>query len=227
MTAIQIDTTPRPTSSLRHWLVRLLGERRGVATLELALSLPILTVVLLGSVEYVLYAWANGRVADATATIGDLVTQNDAVDETQVAAIVRAADLVISGARTSGGESAIVARVTSAISCRCDDRSEELCFFTLWSHRYEKGRLSPGFDRGERLRKVPEGVAVAENESLVIAETDYTFREGRSFILPRRLYDMSETRFFRPRKAPAVRHDGDQAPSRAVTCANIDEVFGS
>lgn len=211
------------------WLTRfrrLKQDRRGVATLELAMSLPLLGVMLLGAVEFVTYSWAVGRVHDASASIGDLVSRNETVNDAFITGVFRAADVVIEGDRSLGDSSTLEVIVTSTISCYCDDSETSLCYYALWSHKYSKGNEQVGYSQGAKLGKIPSNLAQRENENIIYTETTYDFKPDINLVLPNELLSLSDQSFFRPRKSSFVEHTGSQAPGTAITCANIEEQFG-
>jgi Flp pilus assembly protein TadG len=90
--------------------VRLLRESRGVAALELALTLPVLVLLMMGMVEIFFYMGASLRVEAATQLAADLITRQKKVNtgtgptsSTSMSDIFAAALLLLSPLPTSAG----------------------------------------------------------------------------------------------------------------------------
>ena len=205
---------------------RLLRDRRGVATLEFAMTLPILAIMLLGSVEFVTYSWAIGRVHDASATVGDLVTRNETMDEARIGQIFEAADLVIEGRQSAGADSSLVVTTTSTLACFCDESETDLCYFALWSHTYSQGAVTAGVTPGSPISHIPSGLAQQENESIVYTATTYEFDPQVNLVMPDSMMTLQDQSFFRPRNSEFVIHSGAQATDTLVDCSNFEDVFG-
>lgn len=208
-------------SRFRRWL----RDRKGVAALELAMSLPVLTILMLGSVEFVTYAWAVGRVHDATATVGDLVSRADTMSEADARTMFTAADLLVSGGGDDGA-SQLDIRVTSAIACFCGNNDQDTCYFSLWSHRSVNGSEQVGYAVGTQLTQIPENLALEENITVIFTEATYNWDAPLNLIMTTNQLEMSDRSYFRPRNTEFVTHIGNQALNRPVNCENIEDELG-
>lgn len=198
-------------------------DRRGATAIEFSLALPALGMMLVGSVELISYTWAVGRVQDAAGAVGDLTTQNTAVDEGSMDAIFGAAESMI--ALNSDGDASIndvEVTVTSALACYCNAAQAEaddpdFCYEVLWSHLYD-GNVNGGRPFRQRLNFVPSDLAVRPNDTLVITEVEYEYDPKIEFILPKDLFSLEDLSFFRPRASDRVRHVGGQARDPELAC---------
>ncbi len=201
-------------------------DRRGVATIEIALMLPLLGVLLIGSVEFVTYSWAIGRVHDASATVGDLVSRNSTINQDQIGGIFQAADVVIEGDQSVGAASALEVEVVSALSCWCDVDEETMCYYALWSHRYSGGATTNGVAQGTQILAIPSDLSQQENENIIYTTVSYAFDPDVNLVLPDTMYEMFDQSFFRPRRSNFVEHTGNQETDTPVDCSNIEDEFG-
>jgi Flp pilus assembly protein TadG len=71
-------------------------DRKGVAALEFALILPVMLILYLGGFEVSDAVLINKKVSHATSVLGDLVTQVQALDDTEMSNILDATEAVVS-----------------------------------------------------------------------------------------------------------------------------------
>lgn len=203
-------------------LRRFQRDGAGAVAVEFALFLPLLLVMLMGGVELVAYSWAAGRVEDATAAVGDLVSQNELVDEQTLAAIFDAADTMIEA--NSSGEantSQIDVTVSSVLACPCAPGSDDLCYTVLWSHRYQGRGVQVGHAVGRRLESIPEQLAREAEESFIYTETEYRYTPRLKFLLTSSHFTLAEEIYFRPRQSRQVSHTGAQQIDPTPNCAAV------
>ncbi|ARJ66874.1 pilus assembly protein TadG [Magnetospirillum sp. ME-1] len=76
-------------------LRRLMGDRKGVAAVEFALTLPIMITALLGTVEITNLVKSYGKTVSAAQTVADLAAQSSALTTAQMDSIRTAAQRVL------------------------------------------------------------------------------------------------------------------------------------
>ncbi|TDH37919.1 pilus assembly protein [Pseudohoeflea suaedae] len=80
---------------------RFRGDRDGVGAVEFALIAPFLIVLYIGSLEVSVAMSVNKKLARASSTVADLVTQQETVDKAYLASMVNVAQSVIAPFKTS------------------------------------------------------------------------------------------------------------------------------
>ena len=202
-------------------------DRSGVATIEFAMILPILTLLLVGGVELLMFIWAAARVTDASQAVGNLLSKNTIVSEETIGAIFSAADSMIETSRTGDASTQpIDVTLTSAIACECSPGSSDFCFTVLWSHRYQNGEVAAGYEPGTTIDVVPSEAAAVNNDTVIVAESAYRFEPELRFVLPKSLYEIEDLSFYRPRLSERVSHVGDQMLDPEPTCTTLEDAFG-
>ncbi len=203
-------------AAARRFLRRFLRDRLGVVSVEFCFIFPLLLMFLFASVEGPAFIWARASVADAASAVGDLASQSTAINEAAATSVFLAAERMIDdeGAAVRG----FTARLTSVIACRCSPGSDDFCFTVIWSHGWEAGALRAGYAAESRLSFVPQGIALAENETLIIAEASLVFAPKLSFVLDSRGAVLEELLYFRPRQSREVVHQGAFASPEPSSC---------
>ena len=87
---------------LTEALQRFRGNRDGVGAVEFALIAPILIVLYIGSLEVSVAMSVNKKLARASSSVADLVTQKDSVNKAYLASMVDVAESIISPFNWSG-----------------------------------------------------------------------------------------------------------------------------
>jgi Flp pilus assembly protein TadG len=77
------------------WIRRLIGDRQGVAAVEFALTLPIMIIALLGTVEIANLVKSYGKAVSAAQTVADLTAQSASLTTPQMDSIRTAAQRVL------------------------------------------------------------------------------------------------------------------------------------
>src|SRR5690606_2817181 len=100
---------PQGTTAMTGILVKLnraarklRGDRSGVGAVEFALIAPVLIVLYMGSLEISVAMSVNKKLARASSTVADLVTQDESVDKTFLKSMVNVAESVMMPFRTDG-----------------------------------------------------------------------------------------------------------------------------
>ncbi len=78
------------------------GNREGVGAVEFAIIAPVLIVLYIGSLEVSVAMSANKKVARASSTVADLVTQNSTIDKAFLQTMMDVSQSVISPFKTTG-----------------------------------------------------------------------------------------------------------------------------
>ena len=149
-----------------HALKRFLRDRRGVAAVEFALTLPVMLILYFGMVEATQAMLANRRSGYLTTAVGDLLTQQAQVTPSQVEDIFDAASAVLKPFPTEG----LSVRLTS-ISIDANGRPSE-----EWTRA--RGDIPPA-----TLTDIDKKL-LEPNSALVRAETIYKFETPFKQVLP-------------------------------------------
>lgn len=83
-------------------LRRFRGDREGVGAVEFALIAPVLIVLYIGSLEVSVAMSVNKKLARASSSVADLVTQKDSVNKAYLANMVDVAESVMAPFKSSG-----------------------------------------------------------------------------------------------------------------------------
>ncbi|WP_394691254.1 TadE/TadG family type IV pilus assembly protein [Hoeflea sp.] len=81
---------------------RLRGNRDGVGAVEFALIAPVLIILYIGSVEISVAMSVNKKLARASSTVADLITQEEAVDKDFLTSMMNVAESVMTPFRSNG-----------------------------------------------------------------------------------------------------------------------------
>lgn len=97
---------PAPRSgllmSLRRTIGRLRGDRAGAGAVEFALIAPVLIVLYMGSLEISVAMSVNKKLARASSTVADLITQESSVNKAYLASMVNVAQSVMTPFKSDG-----------------------------------------------------------------------------------------------------------------------------
>lgn len=201
------------------------GEN-GAVMIEFVAVLPVLALMLLATIEFSLYTWTRNRAFDAAAAVGDLATQALTVDDASIETFYVAADAMLDEVGlTENGVDEFEVRLTSAVACRCSAGSEDMCFRTLWSHfRVRNGVLQDGYALGQPLPEIPEDLAIAPGDTVIMAEYRYVYEPVLQFILETASFEFEDEVYYRPRASLRVSHVGSQEMNPSITC-DVDGLF--
>ncbi len=179
----------RPMNTL---LRRFARSRRGVSLLEFALIAPILVTFYFASVELSVMLSVDRKATQVASTIGDLVAQDDVINQDEINDVFAAAAAVMEP-WTAGD---IAMRVTSL---QMDTNGD---VHVRWSEAHGTG-LSP-FSCGDTV-PVPTNL-LDTNQTIVRADV---LRPYESTITPflDATYDLTDTFYLRPRRSLEVMFD--------------------
>ncbi|WP_299869173.1 TadE/TadG family type IV pilus assembly protein [uncultured Hoeflea sp.] len=98
----ELATGPGFLMGLRRAITRLRGDRAGAGAVEFALIAPVLIVLYMGSLEISVAMSVNKKLARASSTVADLITQENSVDKTYLDSMVNVAQSVMTPFRSDG-----------------------------------------------------------------------------------------------------------------------------
>jgi Flp pilus assembly protein TadG len=158
----------RPATRGRRWTcARLLRCAAGNVAVEVALSVPVLLLLMLGSAEMARFVILHQKLDRVATTISDLVSRAETITESQIADIFTAADQVAEPFDLANLGVVIVSSVTNA------DGSGA----TIAWQRSGAGSYSAVSELGVEGDEpnLPPGFVVREGETAIIAEVFYDF----------------------------------------------------
>ncbi len=166
------------TGSLASLVVRaraLLGERRGTIPIEMALVAPVLITMLLGTLDVGWYMIMQHKISRVAATVADLTSRGETVNEAQLADIFAAASAVADPFDFDIEGRAIVSSLTNA-----DGDGAVIA----WQRRSPSGLdVDSHLGAAGAAPSLAAGFAVAANENIVVAESFFNFQPLVGFIL--------------------------------------------
>jgi Flp pilus assembly protein TadG len=192
---------------------RLRKNEKGVAMIEFAMALPVLTILLLGCIDLAVYLVAHQRIARSAYTMSNLMTQMDqGLTEAQVGDMMLALDQVSKpfDIATDG-----VATITAIIGNGVDG-APATSYSVAWQRCY--GANASGSEFGSSgasvsAADIPENTIVTTSQILVVTEIEYTYEPILGFLpLEGQIeYDA----FFRPRRGTIENIIADGSPGHS------------
>lgn len=160
---------------LARWYRRLRASRRGSIPIEMALVAPVLTTMLLGTLDVGWYMVMQHKISRVAATVADLTSRGETINEAQLADIFAAASAVadpfafdlegraiISSLTNPGGDGATIA----------------------WQRRSPSGiDVASHVGAAGATPTLDDGFAVAADENIVVAESFFNFQPLVGLIL--------------------------------------------
>jgi len=172
-------------------LRRLVTSTRGAAAVEFALILPVLAMMLLGTVELGRYIQVYMKVQTVAGNIGDIMSRPEQVAASDLAALFSASQVMMNPFEAGPNLRIIVSGV---IVTDPDDPPE-----VAWQS--EGGgslAVASGVGGVGEIANVPDGLVTFGGEALIVAETVYDYEPWLLGIVPDQL--VRETAYFRPRR---------------------------
>ena len=155
-------------------LKRFSKHESGIAAVEFALLAPLMLTLMLGSLEITQSIWADGKVEQATSTIGDLVSRTPAMDDTEFRDLGAAGPLVL----RPNPQNDLRFTVTSIIACLKDKNNpdSDLEYFVLWSKVWQGDQVSASpYNNDDKFTKQPESLDIADGDTLIVTEGFYNY----------------------------------------------------
>lgn len=176
-------------------LARLKGDRRGVGAIEFAFIAPLMVVLYIGAVEVSVAMSVNKKLARASSTVADLITQGSSTNRTELTKMVNVARSIM--APYDPDPAAIV---LTGIEIGAGGTPT-----IVWSWKPNNGTGERAYTVGVET-SVPENLKVPDT-FLVRSEIDYRHSMITSFPFTGRTMtgiDMQKTYFLRPRVGSEV-----------------------
>lgn len=155
-------------------LGRFKKDQDGVAAVEFALLAPLMLTLMLGALEVTQSIWADGKVEQATSTIGDLVSRTPLMSDTEFNELGAAGPLIL----RPNPENDLKFIVTSVIGCREDagDPDSKLDYYVLWSASWQNDSVGTSpYARDSKFTKQPESLDILDGDTLIVTEGTYNY----------------------------------------------------
>ena len=159
----------------------------GVAAIEFALIIPVMLATFFGVAEVSNYILAARKVANIASSAADLVAQDTAIDDGEMADIMGALDVVL---RPFSPDDAQI-RITSVVA---DSNGQTT---VGWSDARNTGPYAQGSPI-----TVPDDL-VPDNQGIIMAEVSYTYHTLFGMYLTDGI-TVSDTFYLKPRRSTSV-----------------------
>lgn len=156
-----------------HRLLPILRDRRGVAALEFAMIAPVMIVMFFGIAELGQGLIAERRVSHATAALGDLAAQGNAITQASADDMFAASADIMAPMTTTP----LKLRVSSVTGDSKGVPKVDWSYVSAtsgWS-KYNDCTVPP---------TLPTGLVTAPGETVVLAESQYQFTSPVGYVLP-------------------------------------------
>ena len=163
-------------------------DERGVAAVEFALLAPVLVLFYFGLVELSQAIIADRKTNHVASSVGDLVSQTETVSTTDLTDIFSISNTVMAPFPTS----TLGMRVTSVTA------NAQGVPKVIWSRAY--GGMGP---LSSTVGTIAMPMAMAAGDSMIVAESQYTYNSVLHFVLPNALH-YDEIFYLRPRRSDQV-----------------------
>lgn len=167
-------------------LKTLIKDRRGAAAVEFAFVAPVMILMYYGLAELTQGMMADRRASHVASAIGDLVAQDTMINTSEMNDIFNVGKAIISPFPTTG----LSMRVTSI---RKDSSG---AIQVMWS------KSSGSMGVLTTVASVPAGL-IANNESVILAESSYVYNSATKQALPNAL-TFTQKYYLKPRKTAQV-----------------------
>ena len=169
-------------------LLRRFGkDRKGVAAVEFALIAPAMILLYCGLVELCQAIIADRKTNHVASAVGDLVSQADTVNISDLSDIFTIANTIMSPFPTSSLQIRVTSLTANAAGTPVVD----------WSRGYGGfGAMTVG-----QTKTLP--MTLASGDSMVMAESKYQYTSVLRYVLPNAL-NYSESYYLRPRRSDKV-----------------------
>ena len=168
---------------------RLLVERCGAVAVELAMAVPILSMLTLSGVEITRFILLNQKIERASVTVADLTSQAESLSEGDLDSLFLVTTQVMTPFNLTGQGQVIVSSVGAK-----DGNPPRIG----WQRSYGVLANSSAFGNEGGVPAFPSGFVVRDNENVIVAEVyyDYAPLVASGVIDPVTLYNVA---YFKPR----------------------------
>lgn len=172
-------------------LRKLWRDNRGVAAIEFALLLPLLVVLLIGSLEVTFKIWSTQKAEKLSVTLADVVAQSQTVTMSDLASLTDTVDRIMDPFPFDEDGVVIISSVY-----RAQNETEVTVNWQFMT----SGSLTVSSKIGEigEDATLPLGLTVNERENIIVAEVYYRYTP----IAPGLMFDEAivyRRAFFKPR----------------------------
>lgn len=167
-------------------LKHLIKDRRGAAAVEFAFVAPVMILMYYGLAELTQAMMADRRASHVASAIGDLVAQDTVINTAEINDIFNVGKAIIAPFPTSG----LSMRVTSI------RRDSNGAIQVMWS------KSSGSMGVLSSVASVPADL-IANNESVILAESSYVYDSATKKALPNAL-TFTQKYYLKPRKTAQV-----------------------
>lgn len=174
--------------SAQRRLLTFRSDRRASVSVELALTLPMLTALLMGGVEITNYVLIHQKVERTSATISDLVAQSARMTKSEMANLFAATGYVMRPLELGTDGKIVVSSITG--------NGEKPII--RWQESSRVDGNSSRFGKEGDQATLPAGLTLRDGENIIAGEVFYNYRPMlfSGFIEETTLYRYA---FFRPR----------------------------
>lgn len=177
-------------------LVRWARDQKGVSALEFALIMPLIIALVFGMSNVSQALMAQRRVNHIASSMGDLTAQSQSMADTDFTDIFSVAGFMMQPLDPSS----LSIRVSSVIvDVNKIPRVD-------WS--VVGPQLTTGLSHGSQVTSLPVGLISNTGDSVIMAETTYTFIAPVPALMPNGIH-FSEVYYFRPRKSSCVLYNAE------------------
>jgi len=163
-------------NQMRTALSRFRNREDGVAAIEFAFIAPLLVVFLVGTTTATQSLWAHGKIAQTSSVVGDLISQENEIDNTSFGAIMKAGPVLIEPFPVSD----LTVSVIAAIACHQDPNDTENSIpkiYVAWSNGWTGGNVTnSGPQPGTLLANAPTDLSIKDGDYIIKTEVTYTYK---------------------------------------------------
>ena len=153
----------QPVSAVRR-LLTFRSDRRASVSVELALTLPMLTALLMGGVEITNYVLVHQKVERTSATIADLVAQSARMTKSEMASLFAATGYVMKPLQLGTDGNVVVSSITGSKDAP----------IISWQEPSRLGGNPSRFGKEGGQATLPAGLTLRDGENIIAGEVFYT-----------------------------------------------------
>lgn len=168
-----------------------LGCRRGLAAVEFAIVLPVLVLLVLGTVEVGRYAYLVMKLQNTAANVADIVSRPEQVAASDIAALFSAAPVMLRPFEAGDN----VRMFVSGVIVPAQDAPPEVAWQSDGGGSLTAASAVGGVGTAA---DVPDGLVTFGGEAVVVAEVVYAYEPWLLALIPGGR--LRHTAYFRPRR---------------------------
>jgi len=197
-------------SRARRLLIRLARDRSGIAATEFAVILPMMLVMLFGTIEITSGVSADRKVTLVARTLSDLVSQATTVTDSDMKNVFSASYGVLSPFSTADASATITevyintAKVAKVQWSKSGTVSQSGTTVTA--------SLTTSTKKQGDTVTIPAGLVVA-NTYLIMSEVSYTYKPVIGYVVAKAGINLADTTYTRPRQSACVLYGTSSCPT--------------